>query len=213
MIIIIKVTLDDCWSIDLNKRDKWSCIWPGQMHRQVWKGVDSDNDSYISSDQGGDGGDDSDEDIAEFEPILEDEDDEESEEAQKRAKKEAKKAKEKEKRRAIRSEIAELKGKLGVDEELRNPLLGETVADFYARTTHYWNEEAAKLAENRAADRGGSISTKELKREGFHLAKERHEEIKQILERLGELESLQLEFEEKKARKKAEKKPKKDTLR
>ncbi|KAL3777575.1 hypothetical protein ACHAW5_008594 [Stephanodiscus triporus] len=208
-----EVTLDDCWSIDLNKRDKWSCIWPGQMHRQVWKGVDSDNDSYISSDQGGDGGDDSDEDIAEFEPILEDEDDEESEEAQKRAKKEAKKAKEKEKRRAIRSEIAELKGRLGVDEELRNPLLGETVADFYTRTSHYWIEEAAKLAENRAAYRGGSISTKELKREGFHLANERHEELKQILDRLDELESFQLEFEEKKARKKAEKKPKKDTLR
>ena len=50
-----EVTLDDCWSIDLNKRDKWTCIFPGQMHRQVWKGIDSDNDSYISSsDQGGD---------------------------------------------------------------------------------------------------------------------------------------------------------------
>ena len=174
--------------------------------------MDSDNDSYISSDQGGDGGDNSDVNAAEFEPILEDEDDEESEEAEKRIKKEAKKVKEKEKRRAIRNEIAELKGKLGADEDLRNPLLGETVADFYARTTHYWNEEAAKL-ENLAADRGGSISTKELKRSGFHLAKERHEELNQILDRLRELENLQLDFEEKKARKKAEKKPKKHTLR
>lgn len=49
-----EVTLDDCWSIDLNKREKWTCISPGQMHRQVWKGVD-DDDSYISSDQGDEG--------------------------------------------------------------------------------------------------------------------------------------------------------------
>jgi len=183
------------------------------MHRQVWKGVDSDNDSYISSDQGGEGGDDSEEeDVAEFEPILEL--DEEDEEAQKRAKKEAKKAKEKEKRRAIRNEIAELRQRVGTDNELRNPALGETVADFYSRTTHYWSEEAAKSAGKIAADQGESIATtKELKSEGFRLARERHEELDQTVGRLGELEKLQLECEEKKARKKAEKKPKKDRLR
>ncbi|KAL3821839.1 hypothetical protein ACHAXA_002592 [Cyclostephanos tholiformis] len=206
-----EVTLDDCWSIDLNKRDKWTCIWPGQMHLQVWKGVDSDNDSYISSDQGGDGGDNSDVNAAEFEPILEDEDDEESEEAEKRIKKEAKKVKEKEKRRAIRKEIAELRELVGLDNELRNPLPEESVADFYARTASHWNEEAAKSVEKLAADdRVESISTKELKREGFHLAKERHEELKKILDRLCELENLQHECEEKKERKKAEKKLKKD---
>jgi hypothetical protein len=44
------------------------------MHKQVWKGVDSDNDSCISSDQGADDvdhDDDDDDDVAEFEPILE----------------------------------------------------------------------------------------------------------------------------------------------
>jgi hypothetical protein len=68
-----EVTLDDCWSIDLNKYDKkWNCIYSGRMHKQVWKGVDSDNDSYISSDQGADDVDnDDDDDVAEFEPILE----------------------------------------------------------------------------------------------------------------------------------------------
>jgi hypothetical protein len=185
------------------------------MHRQVWKGVDSDNDSCISSDQGGEGGDDGDEDVAEFEPILEDEDDDdEGEEAQKRAKKEAKKAKEKEKRRTIRNEIAALREKVGADDELRNPAPGETVADFYSRTAHYWNEEAAKSAGELASDRVESITaTKELKREGFRLANERHEELERILGRLRELERLQLQCEEKGAKKKAEKKPKKDRSR
>ncbi|KAL7534458.1 hypothetical protein ACHAXR_005887, partial [Thalassiosira sp. AJA248-18] len=211
-----EVTLDDCWSIDLNKRDKWTCIWAGQMHRQVWKGVDSDNDSYISSDQGGDDDGDSDDDVAaEFEPIIEggEPDDEESEEARKKAKKAAKKVKEKEKRRGIRHEIAELKEKLGVDNEMRTPLMEESVADFYARTTEYWNVEAANSVGKAAADRGEAMSAKELKREGFQLAKERYEELKPILDRLNELETVQMESEEKKAKKKADKKPKKDRLR
>ncbi|KAL7546836.1 hypothetical protein ACHAWF_010164 [Thalassiosira exigua] len=208
-----EVTLDDCWSIDLNKRNKWTCLWAGQMHRQVWKGVDSDNDSYISSDQGGDEDVVSDDDAVGFEPIAEDEPDEKSEEARKKAKKAAKKAKEKENRRGIRHEISELKEKLGVDNEQRTPLMGETVAEFYARTTNYWNTEAANSVGKAAADQGEALSSKELKREGFHLAKERYDELRPILDRLNELESAQAESEEKKAKKKLEKKPKKDRLR
>jgi len=169
------------------------------MHKQVWKGIDSDNDSYISSDMGGDGDEDSDEDIAEFEPIIECE---ESEEARKKAKKAAKKAKEKEKRRGIRHEIKELKENLGVDNEQCTPLAGESVAEFYARTTEYWNAEAVKSVGKLAADRGEALSAKELKREGFHLANKRYEELKPILERLTELESMQQDNDESKAKKK-----------
>ena len=179
------------------------------MHRQVWKGIDSDNDSYISSDQGGEiDDDDSDDDgiPAEFEPIVEDEvDDEESEEARKKAKKAAKKAKEKEKRKGIKHEIAELNDKLGVDNEMRTPLMGESVADFYARTTEHWNVEASKSVGKVAADRGEAMSNKELKREGFNLAKQRYEELQPILDRLNELEGMQKESEEKKDKKKDKK--------
>lgn len=228
-----EVTLDDCWSIDLNKHDKWTCIWPGQMHRQVWRGVDSDNESYISSDQGGDGGDDDDSDdndddggselhFAEFESILEDDDDDkESEEAQKRAaKKKEKKTKVKEERRAIRNEILELQDQLrgGENVEQWNPILGEAVADFYTRTTQYWNGEAKILIGRRLVtdQQVETILTKELKREGFRLANERYEKVKPILERLNELERLQLEYEEKKTlkkKKKSEQKTKKDRSR
>ena len=186
------------------------------MHRQVWKGIDSDNDSYISSDQGADeaSDDEEDDDVAEasFEPIMEGDgdapDDEESKEARKKAKKAAKKAKEKEKRKGVRHEIAELKERLGVDDERRTPLAGESVADFYARTTEYWNGEAAKDA----AGKDAIMSTKEVRREGFGQARERYEELKPVLDRLSELESAQAESEEKKAKKK-DKKPKKDRLR
>lgn len=33
----IEVTLDDCWSLDLNKRDSWKRVLPGRMHQLVWK--------------------------------------------------------------------------------------------------------------------------------------------------------------------------------
>ncbi len=204
-----EVTLDDCWSIDLNKRDKWTCIWPGQMHKQVWKGVD-DDDSYISSDQGGDDDENSLDEDLELDPIHED-DEKMTEEERKKAKKAAKKAKEKEKRRGVRHEITELKEKLGVDNAQRTPQMGESVAEFYARTTEYWSVEAAKSAGVAASDSGERLSTKELAREGFFLAKERYEELKPVLERLDELEAMQQEGAEEKQKKKDKKKsPKKD---
>ena len=184
------------------------------MHKQVWKGIDSDNDSYISSDVGGDGDEDSDDDgdIAEFKPILEgDANNEESEEARKKARKAAKKAREKEKRRGVRHEIAELKERLGVDDERRTPLVGESVADFYARTTEYWTGEAMNTVGKLAVDRGEPMSAKELKREGFQLANQRYDELKPTLERLNELERMQQDNEDSKAKKKERKK--KDRLR
>ena len=208
-----QVTLDDCWSFDLSKRDQWTCIWPGQMHRLVWRGVDSDNDSSnMSSDQGGDGGeedsnDDAD-DIVEFDPIIEGDTEGESEEARKKAKKEAKKAEEKERSRAVRHEIKELKDKLGTDSndhEQRTPLMDETVADFYSRTSEHWNTKV----ENSETDRGEIMTAKELKREGYQQAKEQYDKVKPIVDRLAELESLQLERKEQKEKKKSEKKAKK----
>lgn len=197
-----QVTLDDCWSIDLNKRDQWTCIWPGQMHRLVWRGVDSDNDSSnMSSDQGGDGGEDSnddhDDDVVECEPIVEGDTEEESEEARKKAKKDAKKAEEKERSRAVRQEIKELKDKIGTisdDNEQRTPIMGETVADFYSRTLEYWNTEAES-----------SMSGQELKSDGYCLAKELYEQVEPFLDRLAELEAWQLERKVQKEKKKEKK--------
>ena len=205
-----EVTLDDCWSLDLNKRDKWTCISSGQMHRQVWKGA-NDDDSYISSDQCADDSDEVDNDAA-FEPICEEGED--SDDA-KRAKKEAKKAAKKAAKAGIKEEMAHLKDRLGTDNEQRTPLIGESMADFYARTTNYWTAEAANTVGQAAADRGESMSSKELKGEAFGLAKARYEEIQPMLTRLNELDAMQKEAEDRHREKKAkkqEKKAKKDRL-
>ncbi len=39
----VEVTLDDCWSLDLNKRDHWRRVLQGNMHLLVWKGSGDDN--------------------------------------------------------------------------------------------------------------------------------------------------------------------------
>ncbi len=71
----------------------------------------------------------------------------------------------------ITHHTAVLREKVSADDKLRNPAPGETVANFYSQTAHNWNEEAAKLAGELAADQVESITaTKELKREGFRLA-------------------------------------------
>lgn len=36
----VEVTLDDCWSLDLNKRDQWKQVLPGTMSEMIWKGED-----------------------------------------------------------------------------------------------------------------------------------------------------------------------------
>jgi hypothetical protein len=71
----------------------------------------------------------------------------------------------------ITHHTAALREKVGMDDELRNPAPGETVADFYSRTAHNWNEEAAKSAGELATDQVELITaTKELKHKGFPLA-------------------------------------------
>jgi hypothetical protein len=71
----------------------------------------------------------------------------------------------------ITHHTAALREKVGMDDKLWNPVPGKTVANFYSQTVHNWNEEAAKLAGELAADQVESITaTKELKHKGFRLA-------------------------------------------
>jgi hypothetical protein len=71
----------------------------------------------------------------------------------------------------ITHHTAALREKVGMDDKLRNPAPGKTVAYFYTQTAHNWNKEAAKLAGELAVDQVELITTtKELKRKGFCLA-------------------------------------------
>lgn len=201
-----EITLDDCWSFDLRKRDKWECINEGTMHKQVWRGaVFDDDDSYISTGVGSDDDDDLDEELSDSELA-----DEDAVRAAKAAKKAAKKEQEKSKRAGLRQEIADLKGKLDLDDVNRTPLMGEALAEFYSRTSKYWNDEAATRIAQETATQSETekLSSKELKREGFNLASERYDELKPVLERLDELELQQREAEEERKHRKEKKKGK-----
>ena len=184
-----EVTLDDFWSLDLRRKDKWVCLWPGTMHKQVWRGaVHDDDDSYISTGMEEDDGDESD--------------------SMDEASTASKLQTESEELNRIQREIAGINESL-TNEPERTPEAGETMADFFSRTLGYWTEQVM-------ANQGNSeeIPAKELKRQGFKLAKERYDELTPLLERLSELklqkgekkDHHQARKKEKKAKKKSKKK-------
>eukprot|EP00797_Seminavis_robusta_P000632 Sro103_g052290.2 (533) ;mRNA; r:5587-7185 len=155
-----EVTLDDMWSLDLRKRNQWNCLWPGTMHKQVWRGaVHDDDDSYIST--GGDGDDD-------------DEDDSEDEEEEKSGSVAGQS-----------EELANLTAEHDLGNPLRTPQDGEALADFYARTKSNWNDEALEALKQ--AGETEEPSKKQLKREGFQLAQKRYTDLEPVLARLKEL--------------------------
>jgi N-acetylneuraminic acid mutarotase len=161
-----EVTLDDFWSFDLKRREKWICLYPGTMHRQVWKGaIHDDDDSYIGSTADND--DDSEDDWSESDN-------------------EAKAEKKKKSNSSLRQEIAGWNEKYGLSDENRTPQPQEVLNEFYARTSEYWNQQAAiSIGSSNDND---VLSNKELKREGFALALKRYEELEPIMERLRELD-------------------------
>jgi N-acetylneuraminic acid mutarotase len=203
-----EVTLDDCWCFDMRKRDKWECLWGGTMHKQVWRGaIHDDDDSYISTDVGGDDDEDDDDDAGD--DVGDEVKDEDALRAAKAAKKTAKKEQEKSKRAGLRQEISDLKGKLDLDGNVtRTPQMGEVLAEFYSRTNQYWNDQAAANIAARSSDTE-KLSSKELKRQGFKLASERYDELRPVLERLDELELQRAEAEEDKKNRKEKRKGKK----
>jgi N-acetylneuraminic acid mutarotase len=154
-----EVTLDDLWCLDLRKCDHWKCIYAGSMHKQVWRGaVHDDDDSYYSAGAGsmpGESVDLVDADAAEL-----DDDHSGTEEKVK-----------------VDPELATLTAMYRLDDIDRTPQPNESLADFFARTSDHWNEQARKSASE-------ELSAKELKREGFGLARKQFEELEPVMEML-----------------------------
>ncbi|KAG7367506.1 galactose oxidase [Nitzschia inconspicua] len=170
-----EITLDDMWSLDLRKRDKWECLWPGTMHKQVWRGaIHDDDDSYISAGKEGDSDDEDDEEYDEND-VMDENDDTRALVPTKKSSKHT--------RSGLRDEVAKLNEQYGLDDENRTPNPGEALADFYSRTVEYWNSCAKK----ELAGTDDVLSNKELKRQGFAMAKERYLELESVFTRLIEL--------------------------
>jgi len=110
----------------------------------------------------------------------------------------------------VREEIKSLNEKLNVDDSNSTPQNGEELADFYSRTLVHWTQKASG-PRDAGISQTDELTAKELKREGFNLARDinRYDELKQVLARLNELESTPQESEERKEKKKS-KKDKKD---
>lgn len=164
-----EVTLDDMWCLDLRKRETWECLWPGTMHRQVWRGAVHDDDSNISTGREDDDDDDS---LSDEETKTELGNDELVGNSSSKTRK-----------KGLRNEAARLNEEYTLDDENRTPMDGEALADFYSRTSKYWNN----LAAHAFTDGDAEPSNKELKREGFKLAQVRFDERKPVLDRLAEL--------------------------
>ena len=201
-----EVTLDDCWSIDLNKRERWACIWPGSMHKQVWRGVAEDDESYISTGvDDSEGEDDDDDNDWMLSEAISEEEGEDGDAAPNTNEKEKRKKKEK-----TRDKISRLREEYNLDELERTPQVEESMADFYSRTSRHWEVKAAEAVRavqatedgGTAANASAELSAKELRAQGFDLARERYEELKPVLDSLVGLEAHQ---KEKKLKKKERK--------
>ena len=186
-----EVTFDDCWTLDLNARDKWVRKIEGTMDKQEWLGEDEEeddeDDEFNSSDYNS--GDSSDDSCSESE--REDDREEEKEEILEKKSKKGKNLKEKMEK--IRS-----------DHDLNEtftPLVGETLKEFTARTASHWNQLVISNAT--AEDRIDINDKKEIRRLAFALAGKRFEETASILAKLKEYEEEQAELESKDNRKKS----------
>ena len=184
----IEVTLDDCWSLDLNKRDSWRRVLPGSMHELVWRGeADESTDGTLSEGE-----------------ELDDDDDDAEAEDERGAKKAGggsrgggSGAGARSGRGGVREETQKLRAQVGAEDEQRTPHYQETLREFYVRTTPHWTQAAIDKWREAQAVGGDSapLSEKELKTQGFKLAEARYSQILPFLGRVWELEAQQREDE------------------
>eukprot|EP00587_Corethron_hystrix_P003163 CAMPEP_0113307130 /NCGR_PEP_ID=MMETSP0010_2-20120614/6104_1 /TAXON_ID=216773 ORGANISM="Corethron hystrix, Strain 308" /NCGR_SAMPLE_ID=MMETSP0010_2 /ASSEMBLY_ACC=CAM_ASM_000155 /LENGTH=661 /DNA_ID=CAMNT_0000161935 /DNA_START=198 /DNA_END=2180 /DNA_ORIENTATION=- /assembly_acc=CAM_ASM_000155 len=221
-----EVTLDDLWAVDCTSSSplwmewgQWRCLYPGTAHVQEWNGSDDDGDttsSYASAiADDGDGKDGS-----------EEENDNGIAEAGGNKYSMLRKMERgalQEERRALEDQLLPSPGGVSGDPGLI-PRPGETLSDFYSRTSRHWIMRVATAPssnvnmyqENKESEKvdGISSSQKEIKRLAFVLAKERYEPFMPVLERLSEIEGeekrIEEDREERRERKKKEKKKSKD---
>jgi len=205
----VEVTLDDCWALDLNKRDTWKRVLQGTMHNLVWKGED-EMDTGTEGSEGSDS--DSNSDSDDSDDSDDDDDEEETVDIPTKLPSKSGKASEKMKRRVggmssgaiggLREEMEGLRAHLGVTDENRTPLGGETLRQFYSRTVAYWSSEVIRIwkedeeKNSNSAFSGEIMSEKEIKKKGFLGAEMRYNELLPILARLTELEKEQEEEED-----------------
>lgn len=177
-----EITLDDLYMLNLSKLDEWKCIIPASESEWVEASEEEEEDEDDDdSETGGESGSDETDD---------DDDDDEMEfsngdgkslqvgDAVALIKGEGKSLRRKEKR----ARIEQIRASLGLSDSMRTPMPGESLRDFYRRTSMYWQMAAHEHTQH---------TGKELRKDGFDLAEARYRELKPLLDELAKLEEEQ----------------------
>ncbi|KAL9262161.1 Kelch domain-containing protein [Drosera capensis] len=177
-----EITLDDLYTLNLNKLDEWRCIIPASESEWVEASEDEDDDDdEEDDDDDGSGASNSEESDAEDDDVEDQKDDAgpvKFGDAVALIRGEGKTLRRKEKR----ARIEQIRASLGLSDSIRTPMPGETLRDFYKRTNTYWQMAAYEHTEH---------TGKELRKDGFDLAEARYKELKPILDELAKLEEEQ----------------------
>ncbi|GAA0144998.1 hypothetical protein LIER_05295 [Lithospermum erythrorhizon] len=183
-----EITLDDLYTLNLSKLDEWKCLIPASEPEWIEASEDEDDDEDGDEDdseneegEGGEESSDSDEDGNDIQgtnggPM-------EMGDAVAIIKGQGKKLRRKEKR----ARIEQIRASLGLSDSQRTPMPEESLKDFYKRTNAYWQMAAYEHTQH---------TGKELRKDGFDLAKGRYKELKPILDELAVLEAEQKAEEE-----------------
>jgi N-acetylneuraminic acid mutarotase len=154
----VEVTLDDCWYIDINKKNKdgWMKVLDGTMDTFVWKGIlDNATEGTLSDDEGEDEGDiDGDVTMGRRRDMFDENDDNDDNGNNKTG--------EKEENVAIAEKVPSTE-----------PTEGEALRDFYNRTSDHWlalAEEKADPISDDATDKEKTKWKKAIKTNAFSLA-------------------------------------------
>ncbi|XVE54538.1 hypothetical protein DITRI_Ditri03aG0089800 [Diplodiscus trichospermus] len=182
-----EITLDDLYSLNLSKLDEWKCIIPASESEWVEDSENEDEDEDEDEDDSEDEG----ESASNGEETDDDDDDDDDTEATRDGARslqmgdavalirgEGKNLRRKEKR----ARIEQIRANLGLSDSQRTPMPGESLRDFYRRTSLYWQMAAHEHTQH---------TGKELRKDGFDLAEARYRELKPLLDELAILEAEQ----------------------
>ncbi|CAH9127975.1 unnamed protein product [Cuscuta epithymum] len=180
-----EVTLDDLYTLNLSKLDEWKCIIAASEPEWVEASDDEDEEEDDNGDEE-ESGDDSADESSEDDSAEAGTDSSRSikmGDAVAIVKGEGKTLRRKEKR----ARIEQIRAHLGLSDSQRTPAPGESLRDFYKRTNTYWQMAAYEHTQH---------TGKELRKDGFDLAKSRYRELKPIIDELAILEAEQKAEEE-----------------
>lgn len=178
-----EITLDDLYTLNLSKLDEWKCIIPASESEwvEVSEDEDEDEDEDEEEDDDSEDGESSGEETdgdAEMEAANADGKSRQVGDAVALIKGEVKNLRRKEKR----ARIDQIRASLGLSDSMRTPVPGESLRDFYKRTSMYWQMAAYEHTQH---------TGKELRKDGFDFAEARYRELKPLLDELALLEEEQ----------------------